>query len=527
MKFEFWAQACLRFMAEGSRIDTMRGQLRIGAVLLAAFMFVGSAPVAAQDDTHWLSGSDQLTFYQEQGLTVNQTLSLNGTSNQALQDASWALVNITLFDQYDVITHGDYLSSVIPSGENRWSWTLVIDVEGIDCTCVLEVHASSDLDHQPALFHTYLGESGHRPLLMEHAESIHLLTEGVMDLGFDALTPLGTVNGSMITAHICEAPNDVCLVEATPFKLDARMEKEGFHVTLNATALQLPDGFWKFELEMEDLMLRPSNPISFLLHLDRQAPLVSLSNSIATAEMTDQLSSLSDSVMEDTEVLFTAVVTDGYAGESEVLTWSKVSPSGVQTTFDNSSFVSEASVFFVPSEAGEWTVSLLVRDSAGHLVRTTTTLLVVNEDPTAVVTLDGLTVSDGDQLTIPTGTAWSLNASQSMDTEHDQKMLLFKWYLGEELIQNGGPVLDPSALTTPGEQTLRLVVTDDDGAQSELTFTMSIPADSVDASEGSLGGNIFTLVFVGMVSVALYLLVKMGASPPQDSLPKWQSKKNE
>jgi hypothetical protein len=362
---------------------------------------------------------------------------------------------------------------------------------------------------------------------MEHAESIHLLTEGVMDLGFDALTPLGTVNGSMITAHICEAPNDVCLVEATPFKLDARMEKEGFHVTLNATALQLPDGFWKFELEMEDLMLRPSNPISFLLHLDRQAPLVSLSNSIATAEMTDQLSSLSDSVMEDTEVLFTAVVTDGYAGESEVLTWSKVSPSGVQTTFDNSSFVSEASVFFVPSEAGEWTVSLLVRDSAGHLVRTTTTLLVVNEDPTAVVTLDGLTVSDGDQLTIPTGTAWSLNASQSMDTEQDQKMLLFKWYLGEELIQNGGPVLDPSTMTTPGEQTLRLVVTDDDGAQSELTFTMLIPADSVDASEGSLGGNIFTLVFVGMVSVALYLLVKMGASPPQDSLPKWQSKKNE
>ena len=169
----------------------------------------------------------------------------------------------------------------------------------------------------------------------------------------------------------------------------------------------------------------------------------------------------------------------------------------------------------------------MVRDSAGHLVRTTTTFLVFNEDPTAVVTLDGLAVSDGDQLTIPSGTAWSLNASQSMDTEQDRKLLLYKWYLGEELIQNGGPVLDPSALTTPGEQTLRLVVTDDDGAQSELTFTMSIPVDSVDATEGSLGGNIFTLVFVGLVSVALYLLVKMGASPPQDSLPKWQSKKNE
>ena len=184
MKFGFWAQACLRFMAKGSRTHSMRGQLRIGAVLLAAFMFVGSAPVAAQEDAHWLSGSDQLTFYQEQGLTVNQTLSLNGTSNQALQDASWALINITLFDQYDVISHGDYLSSVIPSGESRWSWTLVIDVEGIDCTCVLEVHASSDMDHQPSLFHTYLGESGHRPLLMEHAEDDTLAHRGRYGLGF-------------------------------------------------------------------------------------------------------------------------------------------------------------------------------------------------------------------------------------------------------------------------------------------------------------------------------------------------------
>jgi len=525
MKFGFWAQACLRFMSEKSRIHTMRGQLRIGAVLLVAFMFIGSHPAAAQEDPHWLSGSDQLVFYQEQGLTANQTLSLNGTSNQALQEASWALVNITLFDQYEVITSGDYLSSVIPSGEQRWSWTLVIDVEGIDCTCVLEVHPSPDPDQQPALLHTYLGESGHRPLLMPPSENTYLLTQDVMDIGFDALTPLGTVNGSVITAHVCEAPNDVCLVEATPFNLDARMEKEGFHVMFNATALDLPDGFWKFELEMEDLMLRPSNPVSFLLHLDRQAPVVSLSNSIASAETSDQPSSMSNSVVEDTEVLFTAVVSDGYAGESEVLTWSKVSPSGVQTAFDNTSYVSDASVFFVPTEAGEWTVSLLVRDSAGHLIRTTTSFLVVNADPVAVITLDGLTVSDGDQLTMPTGTGWSLNASQSMDTTQDQKMLLFKWYLGEELIQNGGSVLDPTTLTTTGEQTLRLVVTDDDGAQSELTFTMLIPAQSVDAPEGSLGGNLFTFVFVGLVSVALYLLVKMGAGPPQESLPKWQSKK--
>lgn len=515
-------------MAKKGLSVSMRGRLHVAAVLFATMMLVSAIPASASEEPHWLSGTDLLTISQEQGLTENTTLSINGTSKQTLQNARWQLVNITQFDQSDVLVSGDYLSSVTPSGENRWSWTLVVDVEGVNCTCVVQIHTSLNKTHDPALLYVYLGESGHRPLLMDSFEHIHLLSQGVIEVQFDALTPLGTVNGSVISSQICEAPNDVCLIETTPFKLNTIVEENGFHIIFNATTLELPDGYWKFTLELEDLMLRPSNPVSILLHLDRQAPLVSLSNTASTEAIgqAQEQSSLA-TVVEDTEVLFTAEVSDGYAGESEVLTWSKVSPSGVQTAFDENAFVTESSVFFVPTESGEWTVSLLVRDSAGHLVRTTTTLLVVNEAPKVMLTLDGLTVFDGDQLSVPTGTSWSLNASQSTDTTHDQKLLMFKWYLGDDVIQNGGSVLDSSNLNTTGMQTLRLVVTDDNGAQSELSFTMLVPVESTNSAGAELGGNAFTLAFVGLVSLALFLLVRMGSSPQSESLPKWQSKKNE
>ena len=65
-------------------------------------------------------------------------------------------------------------------------------------------------------------------------------------------------------------------------------------------------------------------------------------------------------------------------------------------------------------------------------------------------------------------------------------------------------MLDPSSLTASGEQTVRLVVSDDDGAESSLTFTMKAPQDEVSGSEGMLGGNAFTLALLVVLTLSLY-----------------------
>ena len=183
-----------------------------------------------------------------------------------------------------------------------------------------------------------------------------------------------------------------------------------------------------------------------------------------------------------------------------------------------------SSVSFTPDEAGEWTVELLVRDSAGHLVRASSSIMVENVPPQAHLFLDGLTVNDGDMVMFPQGTDWILNASQSLDTENDLFGLNYRWYVGEELVKNGGATLNSGDFNKTGSHTLRLLVTDDDGAQSELSFTISVPSDSAAGSEGMLGGNPFTLGLVVVFSLSMFLLVRMGRSSPPESLPKWHSK---
>jgi hypothetical protein len=181
----------------------------------------------------------------------------------------------------------------------------------------------------------------------------------------------------------------------------------------------------------------------------------------------------------------------------------------------------------VADEAAEWTVILLVRDSAGHLVRSTSTITVENQAPVAVLTLNGLLISDGDSVVLPSGQSWALNASQSTDTPNDLDGLRYTWYLDDKIIQSGGAILLPESINASGSQTLRLSVTDDDGTVSELSFTMDLQDDQVGGSEGLLGGNFFTLALIAVIFLSILLMVRMGSNSTTDSLPKWQRPKDE
>jgi hypothetical protein len=268
--------------------------------------------------------------------------------------------------------------------------------------------------------------------------------------------------------------------------------------------------------------------ISYTLQIDRHAPDVVLTSSVQQSQAS--LAVVDDSsgeavVYEGEEVFFTAEVSDGYEGESEVLTWSKISPSGQVSAFSEASFITPASVKFLPDVAGEWSVVLLVRDSAGHLVRTTSTFTVTNAAPVAQVFLDGLQIQLDDVIVAPPGDSWVLNASKTTDTSNDVSSLRYQWYVDGALIQSQGPVLASVKINTSGSHDVELVVVDDDGAESRLVFSLDIPQDQVSGSEGMLGGNYFTLGLVFIIGIAGFLLARMGANEPETSLPKWQRKK--
>jgi hypothetical protein len=531
MKSEHTDQIGLRFMTDWKVHSTMRSPLATFATLMAALFMISlsSQSVIANSSREAPIQHLDFEFYQAHGVNATEVLSLNGTSETSLKDVHWDIMSLKSGDIEPLLV-GDYLTSVVPSGEERWSWSLVMDVEGLNCTCAVRIHLFGGMGHSqppPPQLIVYLGEQNHVPVLKAPLQSHFLLTEGEMDVNMEAVSPLGTLLDSVVTVHICEAPNLVCLQESIPFKINATVS-DMLTLHLDAESMNLEDGFWKFEIMLEDRALSPSNTISFFLQLDRMAPAVSLSN---THQRTEMSTSSGDSPLDSAphaqeadQILFTAEVYDGYEGSSEVLTWSKISPDGQQTAFMEGEYITPSSVSLTPDKAGQWSVVLLVRDSAGHLVRATSTINVENVAPKAVVFLDGLQISSEDVLTLPYGDSWILNATQSTDTLNDLDGLSFQWYFDDELIQNGGSTLEGSIISTSGTHTVRLVVQDDDESSSELIFTLSSVEDDVSGSEGLVGGNAFTIGFVFVIFTGAFLLTRMGRSSPDESLPKWQRK---
>lgn len=516
-------------MTNGVREVNMRKLHASHASLVSVIMLLFTMPFAhvVGEPSESKTNEFQFDFFQMDGYHSTDLLNLNGTANMPLHAAQWRINDHQANPESPPLLAGDYLSSVTPSGEQRWSWTLVVDVSQLNCTCVLTI-IQGEKHHSPrAYIHLYLGENGHRPVLQQPIPSTYLLVGGELEIDIEAITPVGTLNESIISFTVCEAPNAVCLKEPEPIKLNSTLSDK-LHLKLNASTLTLADGIWKITVVLSDRTLTTSNLISYTLQLDRHAPVVVLTSSVQQSQ--ESLTIVDDAsveavVYEGDEVYFTAEVSDGYEGESEVLTWSKLSPNGQVSTFSEASFITPASVKFLPDVAGEWSVVLLVRDSAGHLVRTTSTFNVANADPIAQVSLDGLQIQQGDVLVAPPGDSWVLNASKTTDTINDLSSLRYQWYVDGTLMQSQGPVFDSAQINTTGIHEMELVVVDDDGAESRLVFSLDIPRDQVSGSEGMLGGNYFTLGLVFIIVVAGFLLARMGSTEPETSLPKWQRKK--
>lgn len=521
----------LRFMTKGnpessmSRLFASRASL-VSVVFLIGMMAVVPSITSASESESNLRVFD---FYQSDGHNATEILSLNGSANIALQQVDWRIVEFGSGQNSAELKSGDYLSSVTPSGEQHWSWTLVVDVSSMNCTCVLEVYLTdSQVDSPIQSILLYLGHSNHHPVIKAPDDQLLLLTAGNLSVDIDAISPLGTLDDSVLRVRVCEAPNSVCLKEAEPMKLNTSISNY-IQLLFNASDFPLNDGFWMFSILLEDRTLTASNEVSFVIQIDRNAPTVVLSNSISTESYpaTDGFNEpLDGAVYEHEEVLFTAEVSDGYQGGSEVLTWSKINPSGQQSAFVSESFITESSVSLLPDQAGEWTVVLLVRDSAGHLLRTTSTFMVENSPPSAHLALDGLEIQNGDTVVVPTTERWQLNASRTTDTMNDQNGLQYRWYIDGEMVQTGGTNFQSSTVNTSGTYELKLIVLDDDGANSTIAFSIEVPQDVVSGSDGMLGGNLFTIALVSVIALAGFLLTRMGSTEQESTLPKWQQKKD-
>jgi hypothetical protein len=270
----------------------------------------------------------------------------------------------------------------------------------------------------------------------------------------------------------------------------------------------IADGFWQFDFSLKDQFLRESNYVSSTLVLDITPPKVEI-----TANQV---------VKESEPFLVYANVDDFFIGSQLTLTWTITDPDGNSRGLLSEEAYHNSTIELMFEKSGYWDVQVLVRDSANYIVIENITIQVDNIVPIIDLDLDGLSVSQGDELFISEGSSWILNATDSYDSSSDIDSLKFEWYLDDVKLDFTGSTLTDRDIEILGNSEIKLVVFDDDQASDNLSFSLDINQINQDDSSSNVVFIIGSGLFVIAIIIALILFIRRDSTSIE--VPKWNSK---
>ncbi|MBT4067058.1 MAG: hypothetical protein HOE76_07565, partial [Euryarchaeota archaeon] len=244
-------------------------QISKTSILLASLLLLTiPAPLGEAVST----GSAELISSLEDGVWVNETLVINGSTTITAQDANWILYDVTdPYSDWDILRSGEYFSEVIPLEDNLWNWSITIDVQGLNCTCWLEV--SQPLGLQKAFLNRiiFIGEGPHSPVLSPQHDATVIVDEPVL-LSAHGILADSNNSDSKLFLTWCLAPHGACEGESYTSEVNTTWNGNLGVFTLDASELNLSDGIWEFTYYLQDLYLRISPSVKVVVYVDQTDP---------------------------------------------------------------------------------------------------------------------------------------------------------------------------------------------------------------------------------------------------------------
>jgi hypothetical protein len=467
---------------------------------------------------------NNIEFNLPDGTQFADVVNLTGVSTIPLRNASWSIVNISGVTPTTLLS-GPFLTSVQPVSEGLFSWSLIVDVPDVDCTCYVELNVDEDTGskggkgnemrgHDISRLVVYIGENHHRPVFPHEIDHMsELMPESLEDASehatllsseFNITYPLITApdSGSIVSVHamVCPAPYGVCTT--TPFEVDIPFAVSEGEVLLNVDPLSigLEEGVWQFDFTAQDELLRTTDSTRAIFLHDTQAPTITLS--------------LDSTVNEREPMHVYASLNDGYVGAKYTMTWSITMESGERRIPLQEEVVSDDHLLLNLTEQGAYTVHLSVRDQAGHLATTSESFTVMNLRPTARITVDGMVLNDNGRFNVDVSEKWELNASESFDNE----IVDYLWVINDDRSVRGTATLDSTQLSEVGLHRIELIVFDDDGATHSSVVEIEILGEDEAGSQRAP-----LLALLAFVAIAAFLLVLRTREPSSPELPKWNA----
>ena len=477
----------------------MHKQLKSCFVIASVLLML--VPVSA-NDTDSTQSSGLLTSESIDGLWVNNTLEITGSTNLNPQTADWVLYDVTNpYIEWPILRMGDFFTTVTPIDEGLWNWTLIIDVQGLNCTCWLRIGQPNGLGKEFLNRIIFIGEGPHNPVISPNHDSTIMLDSPVEISATATLSDSIPSDGNIIM-NWCSSPNGACDGESFSEIMQVDWNENIASFTLNATDMDLDDGVWSFTYSYQDIFLKQSPSIEITVYVDRNAPVSSMI-------------SPSESSEGDTILIDGSGSSDGVWTNNLQYVWYVTKPDG--SVFVPANSEDSGILEIMLNESGMHTIRLDVIDWVGRMNSTTSDINVVNSAPVLAMGIEGTDVINPNSWKFTLGDNISLqpNITDSGDATEE---FTFSWYLNSKLVSNSQDF--SIAELDEGTYTLSLIVTDDDGANDSYEIEIMIESENEKKNDNWNYGSLFVLIgFIGF-SILMFNRLKNKDSESK-SLPKW------
>ena len=501
--------------------------LFLAALLICSTFTPGEASASNHHNNNHHGKQNQsdllITIDQSEGDVFTQSINLSGISNIPPTELSWQISDVAGDNGTKVVIESSYFSE-IEFNDDTWNWYINETIDDIVCTCILEItnFHESNTTNMGANIATYistiiyLGDIVHNPYLVPRDNYQNQISNTQSVFGYELIFPnmiaestfIEIDNQSSFVAKVCLLNQYVCVSETQNIELEfSNTQHSHFSVILNQSSLGLQDGIWKFEIQYLDPFLRLSNAHEQIVTFDSNPPVATIFGQQSANEMET--------------IVYSLTVDDGYIGSKVSATWTIYVPNQGIRSLDQDEIIDESTISITFDESGEWIISVLVMDSAGHYLRENLSVIVKNLEPNLLIQADGLVLTNDDVIKFKNRENVILDAGLSTDTDNDQDSLIYMWYLDGELLSSNMTISDSDLPEGSNSYYITLKVLDDDDAFSELSFLIEIQDDTDEKSSKLLIG-IFLIILLATPLVIL-IVRKKTSGDSGFTMPRWRN----
>ncbi len=497
--------------------------ISIGLVsILSLLMF---APFVLNSSSAETNTPPTIEFDQENGIHFLDGINVSGSSTVPLTSVEISLWNVTTNEQYELLNSSSSLLSVTPYeselGTTYWIWSHEFEHTSESCTCLVRISLLEQTDLLSFGLTIYLGTTNHRPVLMYESISDQLsqiiLTTVDTTLQYEVLLPPNLLPLDPIPAQqdvltslsVCPAPFGVCTDDYTPVTVAHEIEDSKLVITMETLLINLPDGLYLIDFYVQTMSLKESNSLTQYFVIDRNPPNVTLS-------------SISE-IQESETITVDLDVDDGYEGSVYTITWTIIDPDGELRAVTSLEVLADNRLSFIADEQGVYQIIGLIRDNGGNFVNVQHNVSVVNVEPELDLRFDGFKISNNQTITVKSSDEWCFSANLTTDTINDIDTLEYNWFVDGKSLLSGRSYLLSSDIQSDQWEKITLVLTDNNGASSSISFTVEEQETQVDSPLQSI--TIWSAILLLLILSFIIVIRRKVLSTKESDFVRWSDAK--